>query len=204
MHADDSRFKRICIGTEDVTDAYLADRGEEGGAPVDLQSLPRAPDLGKKLRFTQCAVVDASGQDSNRLLFGEPFKIRLAVEANVPLADVSVVVGLDTQSEVRVATLASEDGSALYACKRGQSLQITIAPAHLILKPGRYFLTLGARSHGQPLDHLPHVLRFDIENVPWRGGRPVAETWGILHVQADWSSPSAERAVSTVSEETGD
>jgi homopolymeric O-antigen transport system ATP-binding protein len=186
--------------TRDVIDAYLDDRSEVVAPASDLSALPRAQDLGENLRFTQCSIVNSSGEDCDRVLFGEPFKIRLVAEASASLADVSLVIGLDTQSEVRVATLASEDGEALYACASGQPLQATVTPLHLTLKPGRYFLTLGARSRGLPLDHLPHAVRFDIENVPWRGRQPVANTWGVLHLQANWSRPAPRSAASSASE----
>jgi lipopolysaccharide transport system ATP-binding protein len=177
--------------TADVIQAYLDAKAPESGAIGDLGTLPRAPGMGEKFRFTGCSVRDARGQPSSRLLFGEPFTVSVEARAEAALDEVSIAIGFDNNTEARVASVLSEESGAMYNWNPGQARAIVATPRHFVLKPGRYFVTVGARSHGRGLDQLRQVLGFEVDRLPWRSTPPPNETWGMVHVLADWDSRDA-------------
>lgn len=186
--------------TRTVIESYLDSKGRADGSTNALMDLPRAPGMGERLRFTTCAIVNSDGNSTDRLLFGEPFTIRIEARGLDEIRKVSIVLGFDTQGDFRITTLASEDASKLFSCAPEGMLRVTVDPTHLLLKPGRYFLTLGARNEGKPLDHLHQILRFEVDSIPWRSGPAIADTWGIVYVRANWRVDSAEPAISVVEE----
>lgn len=171
----------------EVIQTYLDTRSLADATP-DLRAARRAPGMGERFRFTGCQVLDARGQPTDRLLFGEPITIQLSTEATDQIAEVSVAVGFDTHADTRVATLLSEESGTFFQYENGQKLAITARPQHFVLKPGKYFITLGARRRGQAEDHLLQALSFDVDSVPWNGMLPANETWGALHVLGEWKS----------------
>ena len=177
--------------TSRVIQTYLDTKAVGGDGRNGLKDLLRIGGMGEKFRFTGCTVLDSRGQATNRLLFGEPVTVRLEARAAAGLDDVSLVVGFDTYTEVRVATVLSEESGTLFNCASGEELVVSATPRHFVLKPGKYFVTVAARHHGRLLDHLLHALRFEVDGLPWRGARPASDTWGIIQVLADWVSPSS-------------
>lgn len=177
--------------TRTVIQSYLDSRTTADSAATALLDLPRPEGIGQRLRITDCSIVNSDDVSTNRLLFGEPFAIRVQAIATHAVNDVSIVLGLDTQSEFRIATLASEDASKVFSCASGGALAVAASPMHLVLKPGRYLLTVGARHGEQPLDYLPQVLSFDVDRVPWRGAPSAIDTWGVLHVPTGWAEVAA-------------
>ena len=170
-----------------VIQAYLETKALGSDGRDGLRDVPRSGAMGERFRFTGCTVLDARGQATNRLLFGEPVTVRLDTRASGAIDAVSIAVGFDTNAEVRVATVLSEESGATFDFAAGQGRAMTARPQHFVLKPGKYFVTLGARREGQPLDHLLQAVSFEVDSVPWEGTRPASETWGIVHLLADWA-----------------
>jgi len=177
--------------SQEVTQAYLETKaaGTEGSA--DLRATPRRGGMGERFRYTGCAVLNSRGEVTDRLLFGEPMTLRVEAEAIDAISDVGLAVGIDTFSEVRVVTLLSEDSGVTFDYASKQSRAVTAGPQHLALKPGRYYVTLGARHRTQALDQLSQALSFEVDGVPWGNMPPASESWGILHVQTDWNASDA-------------
>lgn len=173
--------------TRTVIESYLDNTWQSALGRGALHNLPRAAGLGERLRFSACAILNSDANSTDRLQFGEPFTIRVEADAAQAVEDVSIVLGLDTQSEFRITTLASEDDAALFSCAPGSTLTVGAAPNHLALKPGRYLLTVGARVGEQPLDYLPQVLSFEVDTVPWHGAKSAIGTWGVIHVPTAWA-----------------
>ncbi len=173
--------------TSRVIQTYMDAKMPGQDAHQDLRDAARTSGIGERFIFTHCTLLDADGMATNLLRFGEPFSIRVGFLATTDLDAVSFALGIDTSAEVRVATLVSEESNALTDFASGQEGEMSAMPRQLVLKPGRYFVTLGARHHGRPLDHLPLAMSFDVDPVPWRGEQPPSDTWGIVRVLADWS-----------------
>lgn len=170
-----------------VIQTYLETKTFSSEGRDGLRDAPRLGGMGEQFRFTGCTVLNSRGQPTDRLLFGEPFTIRLDTRAFGAINGVSLAVGIDTYAEVRAATLLSEESGALFDYAAGQARAVSARPQHFILKPGKFFVTLGARRQSQGLDQLSQALSFEVDSVPWEGTRPATETWGILHVVADWA-----------------
>jgi lipopolysaccharide transport system ATP-binding protein len=169
-----------------IIQTYLAAKALGTADRHGLSDVRRIGGMGERFRFTGCSVLNAQGMATNRLLFGEPISIRLDTVANEDIDEVSVAVGFDNYAEVRVATVLSEESGVLYDYSAKQTREITTRPQHFVLKPGRYFVTLGARRQGQPLDQLSQALSFDVDSVPWQEVQPPSETSGIVQVFAEW------------------
>jgi lipopolysaccharide transport system ATP-binding protein len=171
-----------------VIETYLETKAFGKNPQITLRDAPRYGGMGKQLRFTACTVINSQGNATDRVLFGEPITVRLETLATDAIDDVCLAVGIDTYTEVRAATLLSEDNGALFSYMPGQKRYMNAKPMHFVLKPGKYFLTLGARRRGFALDQLSQALSFEVDSVPWDGGPPANQSWGILHVVADWKS----------------
>jgi hypothetical protein len=171
----------------EVTQTYLEARAGVGEGHADLRGAQRRGGLGDRFRYTACAVLNSQGQITDKLLFGEPMTIRVEAEAVDAIDDVGLAVGIDTFSEVRVATLLSEDSGVTFDFASKRPKVVTAGPEHLALKPGKYYVTLGARHRTQALDQLSQALSFEVDSVPWGSTRLPAESWGILQVPAKWN-----------------
>jgi lipopolysaccharide transport system ATP-binding protein len=165
---------------------YLAAKAIGTADRNGLTDVRRIGGMGERFRFTGCSVLNSQGLATNRLLFGEPITIRVDTIANEAIDDVSIAVGFDNYAEVRVATVLSEESDAVFAYSAKQAREIASRPQHFLLKPGRYFVTLGARRQGQPLDQLSQALSFDVDSVPWQDVTPASETSGMVQILAEW------------------
>jgi lipopolysaccharide transport system ATP-binding protein len=174
-----------------VIATYLETKALDTDGRRGLRDAPRVGGMGETWRFTGCAVLDSRGEPTNRLLFGEPITVRLDTEASHAVDAVGLAVGFDTYAETRVATLLSEESDVVYSYEAGQERVVRATPQHFVPKPGKYFITLGARRRGQALDQLSQALSFEVDTVPWQGKQAASETWGILQVLADWQSVHA-------------
>ena len=147
--------------------------------------------MGERFRYTGCAVLNSRGQETDRLLFGEPMTIRVRTQAADAMVDIGLLIGIDTFSETRVATLMSEDIGRTFEYFSGQARTVIAKPLHFTLKPGRYSITLSARHRTQALDQLSQIVSFEIDSVPWEDMQPASEAWGIVHVSAEWTASDA-------------
>jgi lipopolysaccharide transport system ATP-binding protein len=165
---------------------YLAAKALGTADRNGLTNVRRIGGMGERFRFTGCSVLNSQGQATNRLLFGEPVTVRVDTIASEAIDDVSIAVGFDNYAEVRVATVLSEESDTVFAYSAKQAREISSRPQHFLLKPGRYFVTLGARRQGQPLDQLSQALSFDVDSVPWQDVSPPSETSGMVQIRAEW------------------
>jgi lipopolysaccharide transport system ATP-binding protein len=178
-------------GSSEVTQSYLETKPEESEGYVDLRNAPRRGGMGERFRYTGCAVLNSQGQETGRLLFGEPMTIRIEAETTDALRDVGLAVGIDTFSEVRVVSMLSEDSGVTFDYAPKEPRAVTAGPQHLALTPGKYYVTLGARHRTQALDQLSQALSFEVDSVPWENMQLPAESWGILHVPVKWDAVDA-------------
>jgi len=177
--------------TSRVIQTYLDTKASSSHGYVDLRKTPRRGGLGARFRFTGCKVLNARGEVTDRVLFGEPLTFCVETQTSDAINDVALAVGIDTFSEVRIATFLSEDSDILFGYSSGQKRAVAAKPENFSLKPGKYFITLGARHRGQALDQLSQALSFEVDRVPWEGTRPASESWGILHALASWTPRDA-------------
>jgi lipopolysaccharide transport system ATP-binding protein len=174
--------------TQQVVATYLSAREEENPQLSVLHSLPRRSGLGELVRITRCLVLNSRYELADQIKFGEPFAIYIEAAANEELRDLSVIIGIDSFTEYRITTLASEDSGVFFCASPTHPLHVRARLDNLILKPGTYLLTLGIRSRGTGLDHLPHVMRLEISEVSETASAPDSRTWGIVHTLAIWKN----------------
>jgi lipopolysaccharide transport system ATP-binding protein len=174
--------------TKLVVETYLSSREEEKFENNILHTLPRRSGLGEQIRIKSCLIVNSKNEAKDHILFGEPFNIYIEAIANSKLEDLSVVIGIDSFTEYRITTLASEDNDIYFSASPTHPLYVQAQLDNLALKPGIYLLTLGIRSRGTGLDHLPHVMRLEVAEVSHKRSRTYSSTWGAIHTVATWKN----------------
>jgi hypothetical protein len=179
--------------SSEVIQTYLQTKALGTDARDGLRDVPRVGGMGEKIRFTGCSIINSHGQPTRRLLFGEPVTVRLDARASVAVDHISLSVGFDTDTEVRAATAMSEESDTFFDYRAGQQRTVFATAQHFVLNPGKYFITLAATRDREALDRLGQALSFEVDSVPWEGTPPWTGEWGVLRVQADWSSCGGER-----------
>lgn len=172
--------------TQQVVERYLS--SGQGHAPQEgsVYSLPRSSGLGEAIRFAKCLVLDLEQKVNNHILFGETFSIYLEAVAQSELRDLSVIVGIDSFVDYRIATVASEDSNVLFYASPDEPLRIHVELDGFVLKPGTYSVTVGIRSGGVGLDHLPQVMQVVVADVAEISNASYSGTWGVVHTKARW------------------
>ena len=179
---------RIAIdnNTQQVVEAYLASREEEKFGMHALQDLPRRRGLGELIRITKCIILNSKNELTDLILFGEPFSVCIEAMANSDLRDLSVIVGIDSFTEYRITTVASEDNHIFFSASPTHPLRVQARLDTLSLKPGVYLITLAIRNRGTGLDHLPQILRLEVTEASEKDGKYDSGTWGVIHTLATW------------------
>jgi len=172
--------------TERVVKTYLSSREEEQSESITLHSLPRRAGLGEQIRITKGLILNSRDEVQEQILFGEQFAIYIEATSNEDLNDLSVIIGIDSFTEHRITTIASEDSDVFFSASPTNPLRVQARIDHLTLKPGIYLITLGIRSRGTGFDHLPHVIRLEVMEVSESGSKPDSGTWGVVHTVATW------------------
>lgn len=185
-----------CLAMEDntqrVIEYYLSSRHQAVLESTSLYDLPRSKGLGEKIRINKCSVLDSNENENCNLLFGEPFAIYLEAIAKSEMQDLSIIIGIDSSHDDRIATPASEDCDMLFSALPSQPLRVIVRFNNFVLTPGIYWLTFGIRSGRMGLDHLQQVARLEILAAAKEGFKPHAGTWGYIHTTPHWERVDQE------------
>jgi hypothetical protein len=142
-------------------------------------------------RIHRVTLTDLARNELTAVHFGQPFRVRMLVEAFSPVDEAVFEVGVSGGDGDRILTAQNIDGDRPPVLL-GPGLHEVEAEVRATLLPGEYTLTVGVhRRSGVTLDYVEQVLGFGALNVaevggdhyPWRGVR------GYVRPDSDWSAP---------------
>jgi lipopolysaccharide transport system ATP-binding protein len=171
-----------------VAVASHLDLFEEGSAHTgDVEHLPRPrSDLGESLRITECELRDSTGRPTHALQFGEIFSVRIDARVEAEYDDLSVVIGIDSRDETRIATAISEEAEHYFKASPHRPLSVVASFTDLAFRPGEYFLSASIRDGRVALDHVVRIVKFTVTEVCSPNVVPSATNFGHLRVNPAW------------------
>jgi len=176
----------------DVVARYLEQWGPDqvGGTAVVGDDVPRS---GTGLaRIRRVSLMDTAGGDLTAVRLGQPFRVRLAVEATEPIPEAVFEIGVAGSDGERIATAQNIDGDRPPA-PLAPGLHEVDATLRMTLLPGEYSLTVGVhRRNGVTLDYLERILGFSALNVAESGNDhyPWLAVRGYVRPDSEWSGPA--------------
>jgi lipopolysaccharide transport system ATP-binding protein len=150
---------------------------------VKLSGVKRDGGLGEIVKFSKCAMHNASGILSNSFLYGEPFSVLFEIDAMYPDKDFNVVIGISTLTGQRIATGVSTDNRMQFSSGAGRKLYGKFSAHSLPLHPGVYTLHLGIR----PFDEIKDAYRFEIKNMSYANFPEYMNLWGFVNLHGTWN-----------------
>jgi Wzt C-terminal domain len=189
-----------------VTARYLERWGPDqtGGTAVIDDDVPR---FGKgQAKVRRITLTDLGGTELTAVHLGQPFRVRLLVEALETIPEAVFEIGVASADGDRIVTAQSIDR------ERPPSylpvgLHEVDAELRLTLLPGEYSLTVGVhRRNGITQDYLERALGFSALNSAEAGGDhyPWPAVRGYVRPDSEWSQPAPTGAgAATVPTSTG-
>ena len=169
-------------------DRYLGAAAESGANEVDVSAVHRPHGHGGLTfqRITLCtagnrAVVPAGGR----------LDIRIEIRAETAVSDLEISVAIDTPEGVRVCDCASGHALGRVARLAPGAYRLACGIDQNVLAPGRYAISVIARSGPRVIDDVLRALPFEI--VRPRDGASVGreDLHGLVRLPSTWTSPTA-------------
>lgn len=153
-----------------------------------LSEVPRSGELGTRLRFTGCKILNSDGVETRTLRMGEPFSVLIRAVALENLSNVSFVVGIDNRIGARITTVASEETGNLYNCEASEEIELIARFDDLILNSGEYAVTISARSFHIGMDQVKRAIDFEVVNARHPRAQHMADLWGDVRCTPTWDT----------------
>jgi lipopolysaccharide transport system ATP-binding protein len=151
-----------------------------------LHKIPRENSLGQYARYNKCKILNSNGKPTMSLLFGEPFGVCVEIISESTVEDLSIIIGIDSLTGERIATIISQDADKFFSAFSGRPLCVKAQFTNFTLTPGEYWIHLGLRSGGTGLDELKRFLKFEVSQATFEGFKPHSGTWGYVHIPSVW------------------
>jgi lipopolysaccharide transport system ATP-binding protein len=171
---------------------YLAHTNESGANQVDVSAVQRPNGHGGLLfqRLTLCgtanqAVVPAGGR----------IDLQIDVRVETTVSDVELSVLVETPEGVRICECASSRTLGRIARLDPGTYRLNCGIDENLLNPGRYVLSVIARSGQRVIDNVAGAMPFEIA---WsRDGAPAGreDLHGLVRLGATWTAPTATGAI---------
>ena len=175
------------IGTADAVVAeYVRSQTEPTRSDYDFHAWGGAERCSSRLMITGLRVNDGAA-----VTHGEPFRARLFFRTQALVEGVSFALGFGTVEGTMLATYDSDLGGQRRTYPADLEGVIEVILPELPLGPGRYALSLGARSgDAGGLDHLPACSVIDVQPGPRTHASFVHSPGGGLRLAAEWVGPA--------------
>jgi lipopolysaccharide transport system ATP-binding protein len=178
-------------GPSEVISRYLERWGPEqtGGTATIPDDVPRFGKGDAKIR--RVTLAGLGGNELTAVHLGQPFKVRLLVEAMEAIPETVFEIGVNGADGDRILTAQNIDGERP-AATLGPGLHELEAEIRVTLLPGDYSLTLAVhRRNGITLDFLEQALGFSVLNAAESGGDhyPWPVVRGSVRPDSEWSAP---------------
>ena len=140
-------------------------------------------------RLSRVALLDRSGEPTDRLLLGQPLRALLTFDVAQAIPDAIFQIGVATADGMRVATAHSTDGGRpAHVLEPGRhavevEIDIGMLPGHFLLDVAVY------HSNESPIDHLDGALPFHVVNAGETAADryPLREIRGALRPSSTWT-----------------
>jgi lipopolysaccharide transport system ATP-binding protein len=167
---------------------------QTGGTAVIGDDVARVGDGRAKIR--QVSLTNVGGAELTAVHFGQPFRVRMLVEAFDPVPEAVFEVGISSADGERLTTAQNIDGERPTTMLE-PGLHEVEATLRMTILPGEYTLTVGVhRRNGITLDYIEGALGFSALNVAESGGDhyPWRAVRGYIRPESEWSAPVAADA----------
>ena len=180
----------------DIVERYLQAFEDESGERTELVDRPRRDGLGDQVRLVNAVVYDSAGRPTQSLKFGEPFDIEVACEGLTDYPNVSLIAGIESPRQGRIATTMTEEAHLRLPVHKGKRTSARLHVDHLSLRPGLYTLTLGIRHVKGGLDHLPNAVSFRVTPLAADDAASHNQRDGMIQIDPNWrvTTPGAQTA----------
>ena len=166
------------------TDATWAAETEPAAEADASAALARTT---SELSLLTAGVRDAKGRQATAVRFDEPFRVEVSYRVDDSIENAAVLVSfMDLAGNLIFESWDTDSGLNGQTIRRpGTYLSSCIIPK-MLLKPGRYWLSLGAHiPNAKILDRREHVLAFDVLPVE---GHVRTDRLGLLVPVLDWEA----------------
>ena len=170
---------------ENVTKEYIKSNIQAKSTQLDL--LPRKSGYGHTAKFISGEVLNSENTSTGNLRFGEPFKIKLNIEALDKAQNINVGVRFENTSDIYISSCLSGDSNKYYSLKENSESSIEISFKNFSLTPGDYKVTLSLRVGKVFIDQLTDVLPFSVDEVPYNPGNEHNGAWGLISYKPEWN-----------------
>lgn len=166
---------------------YLGSASESGANQVDVSTIFR-PNGHGGLLFQRIALCTAG--DRAVVAAGCGLALQIEVRVEIAVSDVELSVAIDTPDGVRVTECPSSPGLGRIARLEPGAYRLECRIGGDILNPGRYLLSVIARSGSRVIDDVLRAMPFEIE---WnRDGAPAGreDLQGLVRLDSTWTAPA--------------
>ena len=174
-------------GPDGCINRYLGFAAEAGANDVDVSAIYRPHGHGG-LTFQRITLV----ADGDRAVVpaGRAIRLRLAIRVETAVSDVEVSVAIDTPEGVRVCECASGASLGRIARLDPGGYALTCAIDENVLNPGRYLVSVIARSGPRVVDDVLGALPFEIAWTSDGAPEGREDLHGFVRLGSSWTAPS--------------
>jgi lipopolysaccharide transport system ATP-binding protein len=166
-------------------ESYLNDSTSIGiGSIADIHRANH--EYGTIARFINAWPVNSKRERMTSFMSGEVISFDLEIMAFEKIDDLSVVAGLDTYMDYRIATVLSEESGMLFSADKNTVISVNLNLPKLRLKPGTYSLTLGLRRNRVTFDHVVKAVNFEISEVSVNSQKHDSAKRGEILIESVW------------------
>lgn len=175
---------------DECLESYLNSDVCETDGYVDLTAAEVSRRGSGECIFRSFELIGLDGNRTARFRFGEPFVVKIAVDANEDIGEVLLGFSFITNMGHEIMGTAAHDGGSHSIIKRGRN-EFTCKIDPMILNPGSYFLRAAVFTVGCVFDHIDEVMRFEIEAAAADASRlPKNHYVGDVYVPYAWTDQS--------------
>ena len=173
----------------ECVDKYLVEVTHNGTDEVDLTNAPRPKGLDTTFRIKTVRLASRDGRPLVRS--GEPLEVELVFTVSAPLEEVVVGVNVMSPDNVIIMELRNTHSYGVIDQLAPGEYSIKCRVDQNLLSPGLYFLGVGARCAGKPLDYVPQAMTFEIYSDESMASLWLSNVAGVVRIPSHWTQPQA-------------
>jgi lipopolysaccharide transport system ATP-binding protein len=170
---------------QNVTKEYIKSNIQAKSTKLD--TLPRKSGYGQAAKFVSAEILNNEKKSTGNLRFGEPFKIKLKIEAFDNAQNLNVGVRFENTSDVYISSCLSGDVNKYYTINEKSKTTVELTFNNFTLTPGDYKITLSLRVGKVFIDQLTDVLPFSVDEMPYDPNNIHNGAWGLISYKPEWN-----------------
>lgn len=152
----------------------------------NIYDYPRINGYGQRIKISSIEILNAKGEQTSELRFGEPYKIKVVVKALIKIENIDISVRIDSETNTPISSIVSSDQGIINSFKQNQLKEFQINLDQLLLTPGYYSLVVTIKSNRVALDRLENIVKFEVLSLTYDNKRPHNELWGYVQSYPQW------------------